>query len=134
MLGTILGFSKIPIVCKWKFNAISKQYEYDKITNGISSNDRHGCPFYDALDSWWHRSGNVMKHVSAFANEIDEIAGNPKFQTNLDIGFKDDVNKDPLNRPITLDGVTKQKKIKKINVFEHFSTMAENNITMLQQL
>jgi hypothetical protein len=48
-----LGFSKTPIVCKWKFNAISKQYKDDKITNGISSNDCHES-FYDALDSWWH--------------------------------------------------------------------------------
>jgi len=76
----------------------------------------------------------ALKHVSVFANEIDEIAGNSKFQTNLNSGFKDDVNKEPLNRPITLDEVTKQKKIEKINVLEHFSTMAENNITMLQQL
>jgi hypothetical protein len=51
-----------------------------------------------------------MKHVSAFANEIDEIVGSPKFQTNLDSGFKDNVSKEPLNRLITLDEVTKQNK------------------------
>jgi len=34
-----------------------------------------------------------MKHVSAFANEIDEIVGNLEFQTDPDSGFKDDVNK-----------------------------------------
>jgi hypothetical protein len=34
-----------------------------------------------------------MKHVSAFANEIDEILGNLEFQTDLDNDFKDDVNK-----------------------------------------
>jgi hypothetical protein len=34
-----------------------------------------------------------MKHVNAFANEIDEIVGTPKFQTYLDSGYKDDVNK-----------------------------------------
>jgi len=49
-----------------------------KITNGISSNDHHECPFYDALDSWWHCSGNVMNHVSVSANEINEIMGSPK--------------------------------------------------------
>jgi hypothetical protein len=43
-----LGFSRIPIICNQKFNAIYKQYKDDKIANGISSNDRHGCPFYDA--------------------------------------------------------------------------------------
>jgi hypothetical protein len=62
-VGTFLSFSKIPIVCKWKFNAIYKQYKDDKITNGISGNDRYECPFYDALDSWWHQNGNVMKHI-----------------------------------------------------------------------
>jgi len=34
-----------------------------------------------------------MKHVNAFANEIDEIVGTPKFQTYLDSGYKDVVNK-----------------------------------------
>jgi hypothetical protein len=34
-----------------------------------------------------------MKHVNAFANEIDEIVDSIEFQTNLDSGFKDDVNK-----------------------------------------
>jgi hypothetical protein len=39
----------------------TKQYKDDKITNGILGNDCYECPFYDALDSWWHQSGNVMK-------------------------------------------------------------------------
>jgi hypothetical protein len=55
--------------CKWKFDAIYKQYKDDKIVNKISSNDCHQCLFCDALDSWWHRSGNVMKHVSIFVDE-----------------------------------------------------------------
>jgi len=37
-----------------KFNAIYKQYKDDKIADEISGNDRHECPFYDALDIWWH--------------------------------------------------------------------------------
>jgi len=69
--------------------------------------------------------------VSVFANEIDEIVGNPKFQTDLNSGSKDDVSKEPLDRLIILDEVTKQNKRQKINVFEHFSTMVENNTTML---
>jgi hypothetical protein len=95
MLATLPSFSRTSIVCKWKFNAIYKQYKNDKIANGISSNDHHECPFYDALDSWWHRSGNVMKHVNAFINEIDEIVGSPKFQIDFDSGFKDDAKKNP---------------------------------------
>jgi hypothetical protein len=49
MLVSILGFSKIPISFKHKFNPIYKQYKDDKIANQISSNDHHECPFYDAL-------------------------------------------------------------------------------------
>lgn len=33
--------------------------------------------FYDALDNWWHQNGNVIKHVNAFTNDIDEVIGNP---------------------------------------------------------
>jgi hypothetical protein len=62
--------------CKRPFFLIVKN---DKITNGILGNHCHECPFYDALDSWWHQSGNVMKHVSVSINEIDEIVNNPKF-------------------------------------------------------
>ncbi len=46
---------------------------------------------YDALNSWWQQSENVMKHVNASINEIDEIMDNPKFQTNLDNCSKGDV-------------------------------------------
>ncbi len=53
MLAPILGLSKTPITYKRKFNSISKQFKDDKIVNKVSSNDRHECPFYDALDSRW---------------------------------------------------------------------------------
>jgi len=53
--------------------------------------------------------------------------GNPKFQININNGYKDDVWKEPLNRPVILDEVTKQNKRQKINIFEQFSTMVENN-------
>jgi hypothetical protein len=49
-----------------------------------------------------------MKYANVFANEIDEIVGNPKFQTNFDSGSKDDVSKEPLvTKLITLNEVTK---------------------------
>jgi hypothetical protein len=64
MLISIFGFSTTPITSKRKFNTIYEQYKDDKIVNKISSDDCHECPFYDALISWWHWSGNVMKHVS----------------------------------------------------------------------
>jgi hypothetical protein len=61
-----------------------------------------------------------MKHVNAFANEIDEIMGNPKFQTYLDNGFKDDVSKEPLDRLITLNEVTNKTRGRRsmfLNIF-----------------
>ncbi len=79
MLVSILGFLKTPIACKHKLNAIYKQYKDDKVANESLGNDCHECPFCDALDGWWHQSGNVMKHENAFANEIEKVIGNPKF-------------------------------------------------------
>jgi deoxyribodipyrimidine photolyase-like uncharacterized protein len=73
MLVSILGFLRNPIAWKHKFNAIYKQYKNDKVANKTLGNDRHECPFYDALDSWWHWSENVMKYVSVFANEIEKL-------------------------------------------------------------
>jgi hypothetical protein len=72
-----------------------------------------------------------MKHVNAIVNAIDGIMGNPYFQIDFDNDSKDDASKEPLNKPITPNEVTKQNKRQKINVLEHFSTMARNNITML---
>jgi hypothetical protein len=80
MLASIPGFLRTSIVCKWKFNAIYKQYKDYEIANEISSNDCHECPFYDALDSWWHGNGNVRKHVSASTNESKEIVSNLESQ------------------------------------------------------
>jgi hypothetical protein len=54
MLVSIPRFLRTPIIYKWKFNAIYKKYKNDKIENEILDNDHHECPFYDALDSWWH--------------------------------------------------------------------------------
>jgi hypothetical protein len=110
MLATLPSFLRTLIACKWKFDAIYKQYKDDKIANGISSNDCHECAFYDALDSWWHQIENVMKHVNASINEIDEIVGSPKFQIDFDNGSKDDVKKEPLDNPITPNEVTNQNK------------------------
>jgi hypothetical protein len=59
-----------------KVNAIYKQYKDYEIAKKNSSNDCHKCLFYDALDSWWHRNGNVMKHVSASTNQSKEIVSN----------------------------------------------------------
>lgn len=56
--------------------------------NGISRNDWNECPFYHTLDNWWHQSENVMKYLTDFVDEIDEIMGSPKFRTKFHNGFK----------------------------------------------
>jgi hypothetical protein len=38
-----------------------------------------------------------------------------------------------MEKPFTLYEVKEENKRQKLNVYEHFSTMARNNITMLQQ-
>jgi hypothetical protein len=50
------------------------------ITNRISNNDHHECPFYDALNNWWYQNENVMKHVIAFTNGSDEVVNSLKLQ------------------------------------------------------
>jgi hypothetical protein len=50
-----------------------------KLQNGISRNDWNECPFYHTLDNWWHQNENVMKHVTDFVDESDQIMGSPKF-------------------------------------------------------
>ncbi len=64
-----------------------------QLQNKISNNDHHECLFmmYCIVDG--HQNGNVMKHVNAFVNEIDEIVGNLKFQIKFDSDFKNDGNK-----------------------------------------
>ncbi len=69
-----------------KFIASKIFFTKDHIQIGpISSNHCHECPFYDALNSWWHWNGDVMKHVSIFANEIEEIVGNLEPQIDFDL-------------------------------------------------
>ncbi len=111
MLVSILGFSRFSIAYKWKFNVIHKQYKDDKIANGISSNDRHECPFYDALDYWWHQSKNVMKHVNISTIEIEEVIGSQKSQTYFDNVSRDEWN-ELMEKHFTLDEVLKKKKTK----------------------
>ncbi len=130
MLAPILGLSKTPITYKRKFNSISKQFKDDKIVNKVSSNDRHECPFYDALDSRWRWNENVMKHVNDFANETEKIISSQEFQIDFDSASKNEGSKEAMEKPFTLDEVKKQNKKQMFNVYEHFSTMAKTNTSM----
>jgi len=84
MLASILGFSRISIACKYKFNAIYINTIMKKLQMVFQIMIIMNVVFYDALDNWWHQNGNVIKHVNAFTNDIDEVMGNPKFQKKND--------------------------------------------------
>ncbi len=56
--------------------------------------------------------------------KIDEvIMGSSKFPTKINNAFKNDSSQE----------VLKKYRRQKINVYQHFSTMIQNNTTMLQQ-
>jgi hypothetical protein len=73
-----------------------------------------------------------MKHVSTFANETKEVVGNPKSKVDFYSASKDEGNKELMDKPFTLYEVKNITKKKKLNVYEHFSTMDKHNTTMLQ--
>jgi hypothetical protein len=76
-----------------------------------------------------------MKHVSTSANEVEEVISSPKSQANFDSASKYEGSEEPMEKPFAPNKIFKKKKQKKqkLNVYEHFSTMVENNSTMLQQ-
>ena len=46
------------------------------MANGISGNARHESKFFDAIDEWWHQTGQIMKHVSATTASHEENQSN----------------------------------------------------------
>jgi hypothetical protein len=77
MLVSIFGVSRISIIFKYKFNAIYINTIMKRSQMGFQIMIIMNVIFYDALNNWWHQNGNVIKHVNAFTNDIDEVMGNP---------------------------------------------------------
>ncbi len=124
------------MACNCKFFAISKQHKDDKIATRILSNHCHECFLYDALDGWWHQNENVMKHASAPTNEIDEIVNSLQFQINFKSDFMDHGNKEPLNKPFTLEEVfslNKKKKTMFMNTFQPSMKIVQQYYNNLQK-
>ena len=69
------NFKKTPKACKSKFSEVFKAYKDDKQANSISGETRHTCKFYDAMDTWYHQNGAVMKHISASSSDNGDIGG-----------------------------------------------------------
>jgi hypothetical protein len=64
MVVILPKFNRTNEACQKKFEKIFKAYKDNKMANGISGNDCHERKFYDAMDEWWHQTGQMMKHVS----------------------------------------------------------------------
>jgi hypothetical protein len=62
MVTTIPRFTRIIKTCKKEFNLLLMT---NKLTNGISRDERHECKFYESINQWQHQV--VMKNVTAFA-------------------------------------------------------------------
>ncbi len=121
MLASILKVSRTIIDCKHKFNKIYKQYKDDKIVNGILGNDHYECPFYNALDSQQHQSGNVMKHVNSSTNETEKIVGNFKSQFFFIVFQRMKVVRNQwrnLSPHMRLKNKTKKKSLMCMNIFQ----------------
>ena len=62
--------------CTSKFSEVFKAYKDDKQANSISGEVQHTCKFYDAMDTWYHQNGAVMKHISASSTDnVDNGCG-----------------------------------------------------------
>jgi hypothetical protein len=73
----LLVFQGFQFVGKYKFNEIYINTRMTRLQMGFQIMIIMNVIFYDALDNWWHQNGNVIKHVNAFTNDIDEVIGNP---------------------------------------------------------
>lgn len=58
---------------KNKFSEVFKAYKDDKQANSISWEARRTYKFYDAMDTWYHHNGAVMKHSSASSSDNADI-------------------------------------------------------------
>ena len=115
-------FIRSATACRRKHENLFKAYKEDKMANGISENAHHESKFFDAMDEWWHQTGQVMKHISA------TIASHEESQSN---SIPDEVQSLTITIP-TPPSTSKGKgnfQEKAIGVFEK---MEENNTNLMK--
>ena len=76
MVVMLPKFNRSATACRKKHENLFKAYKEDKMANGISGNARHESKFFDAMDEWWHQTGQVMKDVSATTTSHEENQSN----------------------------------------------------------
>ena len=125
LIAVIPRLNRTAEACKKKSNSLYKLYKEDKLVNGISGSDRRTCKFYDSFDQWWHQTGTVMKHVTAFANDSMNVE-----ESTMDI------QKDQNSNDIPISTTTPAIKVDKKNFQEQcygvFIKMAENSSVMVK--
>jgi hypothetical protein len=108
MLASIFGFLRTPIAWKWKFKAIYKNTRMTKLKTKFQ-----------------------VMIVMNVPSMMHWIVGGIRMEMGMLMLMK--FKKFRVKKPLTLDEVRKHNKKQKFNVYEQFSTMAKNSITMLQQ-
>ena len=76
MVVMLPKFNRSATACRKKHENLFKAHKEDKMANGILGNARHESKFFDAMDEWWHQTGQVMKHVSATTASHEENQSN----------------------------------------------------------
>lgn len=71
MVALVLGFSRCSIACKNNCFALFKQYKEGKLANAVLGYDIYEYRFFEFMDHWWHKGGQVMKHVTTSANDTN---------------------------------------------------------------
>ena len=99
-----------------RINFLFKQYKKDKLSNGVSTENRHECKFYDSLDQWWHTNGLVIKHVIASANDTNLLSRSEfkTYSTEDEMKVEDD-------QSLTPKTLQKQKKNFHTNIYNMLS-------------
>ena len=121
MVAVIPGLNRTAEVCKKKFNVLYKQYQLDKMANGVSGSDRHECKFYNAFDQWWHQTSTMMKHFTASANGSTCIEDSTE-----------EPDKEQISEPIPSSSLKSGKKNFHEETFGLFTQMVENNSIMVK--
>ena len=83
MVVMLPKFNRSATTCRKKHENLFKAYKEDKMENRISGNVRYESKFFDAMDEWWHQTGQVMKHVSAITASHEENQNNSTFVASL---------------------------------------------------
>ena len=81
MVVMLPKFNQSATACRKKHENLFKAYNKDKMANGILGNAFHESKFFDAIDEWWHQTGQVMWLI------IHACGYNPPIHSSISLVF-----------------------------------------------